>query len=568
MSPSRCRPGILRGSLVGLLILAGFLMASGAGSLRAGLLTLPQFEAEPDQVAHLQRSLTLLGSSSREHPHRMRILVYGQSISLQSWWTNVARFLRETYPHADLAIENHAISGMQADYLSRTALADVIPFQPDLILFHAYGDEAGMDRFLSTVRSNTSCEILLQGDHIYDTNWVHEETDPSKVPSNDFWPYRNYVWLPRLAQKYGACLLPTRTLWRRYLMTNGLPEGALVDGVHLNDDGNLLLTELVKKYLAPREFLPAMDPYQCPKVSTLELGPSFGWESGVLEAAFTGNQITAIHNHASAAPIRVEIDGKDPASLTELHGMTRVSPTHFYFWPAILKVGHLVPLLEEEWTLRLTEMSLLGDRYSFEVSGSETGPDGTGNNLTRFVSNSGRVVIEPRDWMLGLAVYLAGERPRPAYRVRWQAVRHFQSELNPAFSSDPFREIPEVVASGLSDGPHRIRLIASDGVGGGIRALRTYSPSGKAALSPRPSMTLSRIGITNEIRLPAGRENAELEFSPTLGPGSQWNPVPNSEGNPSGTPVRRHAPPGDSGYYRISPLLSRTPRPRTATPPE
>lgn len=546
-------------------ILAGFLFLSGV-ALRAELGIRPPFEPEPDQIALLQRTLTLLQTSTPERRNPVRVLVYGQSISQQAWWTEVAGILRTTYPHADLTIENRAISGMQAAALSRSAHTDVIPFHPDLILFQAYGDEAGMDRFLSTIRSLTTSEILLQGDHIYDTNWVHEETDPGKVPSTDFWPHRNYVWLPRLAKQYGACFIPVRTFWKRYLLTNGITERALLTDVHLNTDGNRLLAELILRHLKPREFQPPMDPFETRTVQTLPLGPGFGWKGGVLEAEFTGGQIRAVYDHTAAAPIRVEIDGRDPASFPELYGTTRVSAVPYFTWPAILWVKQQVPLIDEEWTVRPLEMSRSGDRFTFEVTGSVTGPDGIGTNQARFISNSRRVVIDPGDWNLGLAVYFSGSLPPKDYQAIWRPVRQFRPELHPVFFADPVREASEAIAFGLSDQPHRIRLIASDGKGGGIRALRVHSASGNASLRPLP--WVSRIGDVSEIHLPAGAETSKLEFSPTLDPGVLWTPVPTPETGTSSALVRRHTSPGDGGYYRLVPTRPPTPISPSQTPPE
>lgn len=36
--------------------------------------------------------------------------------------------------------------------------------------------------------------------------------------------------------------------------------------------------------------------------------------------------------------------------------------------------------------------------FKFEVSGSVTGADGIGSNTEKFISKSGRVVIDPVDW--------------------------------------------------------------------------------------------------------------------------------------------------------------------------
>ena len=258
----------------------------------------------------------------------------------------------------------------------------------------------------------------------------------------------------------------------------------------------------------------------------------------------------------------MEIDGKDPASFPELYGTTRVSAVPYFTWPAILWVKQQVPLIDEEWTVRPLEMSRSGDRFTFEVSGSVTGPDGIGTNQARFISNSRRVVIDPGDWNLGLAVYFSGSQPPKDYRATWRPVRQFRPELHPVSFADPVRENSEAIAFGLSDRPHRIRLIASDGKGGGIRALRVHSASSNASLRPLP--WISRSGDVNEIHLPAGQETSKLEFSRTLDPDTLWTPVPIPDtGNPSAL-VRRHISPGDGGYYRLSPTPN--PSPESAPP--
>ena len=48
--------------------------------------------------------------------------------------------------------------------------------------------------------------------------------------------------------------------------------------------------------------------------------------------------------------------------------------------------------------MRVVEASADESALRFEVYGSRTGPDGGGVSNERFVSRSGRVVIEPDDW--------------------------------------------------------------------------------------------------------------------------------------------------------------------------
>src|SRR5262249_7121144 len=57
----------------------------------------------------VQRTMTLLTTSTPEHRNKVRILFYGQSITEQEWSKLVAADLRKRFPNADLEIENRAI---------------------------------------------------------------------------------------------------------------------------------------------------------------------------------------------------------------------------------------------------------------------------------------------------------------------------------------------------------------------------------------------------------------------------------------------------------------------------
>ena len=100
---------------------------------------IPAWQPDPEQREHLRRSLTLMQSSTPTDRKTVRILFYGQSITQQSWWREVERYLRATYTDAHLIIENRAIGGHASQLLVKTAEADLYPFQPDLLIFHVYG---------------------------------------------------------------------------------------------------------------------------------------------------------------------------------------------------------------------------------------------------------------------------------------------------------------------------------------------------------------------------------------------------------------------------------------------
>jgi hypothetical protein len=66
------------------------------------------WQPNPGQREHLRRSLALLNLSTPADRKTVRVLFYGQSITQQAWWKEVERYLRTTYPNANLVIENRA----------------------------------------------------------------------------------------------------------------------------------------------------------------------------------------------------------------------------------------------------------------------------------------------------------------------------------------------------------------------------------------------------------------------------------------------------------------------------
>ena len=54
-------------------------------------------------------------------------------------------------------------------------------------------------------------------------------------------------------------------------------------------------------------------------------------------------------------------------------------------------------MLLEEWTREARKDAANEKLFTLTLSGSKTGPDGEGRSDAKFVSKSGRVVIEPED---------------------------------------------------------------------------------------------------------------------------------------------------------------------------
>jgi hypothetical protein len=169
------------------------------------------------------------------------------------------------------------------------------------------------------------------------------------------------------------------------------------------------------------------------------------------------------------------IDGRKPSVVAELHGFTRVSAFPQSDWPILLRVGSAAALVEEDWFLQVDEASADGKVCRFKVRGSVTGEDGEGVSTNRFVSRSGRVVIEPDDWNVAYSVAVF-KRPLPAGHVaKWKSVLR-GADVVRAPEVGPGVEAVVTVAQGLAPGKHVLEL-RGGGVGGVLK-VRSYRPPG------------------------------------------------------------------------------------------
>lgn len=437
---------------------------------RIGLIVLAAslaWSAEPG--AGIERTMTLLESSTPQHRNTVRVLFYGQSITKQDWWKVVAAHLRQRYPHADLVIENRAIGGFASPQLRRTMVHDIPGFAPDLIIFHDYGGEPEYEEILRWIRSNTTAEMLLQTDHI---TWLPNPAggESEKDLKSYNWHEKHCrEWLPEMAQKYGLGLLDVREAWRRHLAENNLqPKDLLRDGVHLNAAGDALMAELVIRSLSPRPL--GNNPVTDHKAL---------WSNGRLTLDFEGNRVNLIAARGGRQPYtraRILIDGKPPSAFPELYAITRPSDSLAVDWPFVIRVDHNSPLLIEDWFLTITETDAANKVVRFSVRGSRTGPDGEGLSTERFVSKSGRVVLDPADWHLNRAAEYSKKTTPAGSICRWQVVPMFSDSYEPPVIGDRTRDYSVTIANGLPNGKHRLELIADTPEAPLLESIRVYRP--------------------------------------------------------------------------------------------
>jgi hypothetical protein len=419
----------------------------------------------------VQRTMTLLAASTPEHRNHVRVLFYGQSITEQEWSKQVAEDLRKRFPNADLEIENRAIGGFASQLLIRPAEHDVYPFYPDLVIFHVFGANQQYEQIIKNIRSRTTAEVLMQLDRV-GAKWPQTQPD-EKADKGLWWDYlMNHRFLPDIAKKYGCGLEDVRTGWLQYLRDNHYEPGQLLlkDGAHLNAQGNFLLAQLTDRYLAYRPDLPDAEW----KGLTHDYPVTTGdWKDGKLSIEFEGNRVDVIpaKGQSSGGEARVLIDGKKPSEFPSAYRITRPQPGPWS--PLFLaRVDHDTPLVLEDWTLKVKDVSPDGKTWGFDLIGSVTGPDGSGRSDQPFTSTSGRVKIDPAAWFRGF------NPPLPdGYTIHWKVLPMFVDTFQVPKIDDPAKENATVVVQGIANGKHTLELVADDASRPpGIGVVRTYKP--------------------------------------------------------------------------------------------
>lgn len=288
---------------------------------------LPTEPFEPFYGSRLQRTMTLLESSTPARRNKVRILFYGQSIVGEGWHKEIVNALEQRYPHAIIEVENRAIGGHTAPVLVRTAAQDLYPFYPDLVVFHVYnGVTTGeLERIFRNIRKFTTAEILTFSHHYTRT--------PRDIEPNESQYYKY------LAQKYNCEFVDVYRLWGQYLELHQMEPGQLLtDFIHNNTMGHLLISKMILKHfqfntLYPSGWYNQVKLYEARRFfeekqdEILFTGDSWkarghGWgvqgsEAGdSLRLTFTGNRVEVIvpprTDKGPFGTARILIDGKPP----------------------------------------------------------------------------------------------------------------------------------------------------------------------------------------------------------------------------------------------------------------
>ena len=248
--------GPMRSRLKSVAVLALLLLACTAES--------PVSETPSDARHALARSIAIIRTATAAHPHVLKLLFYGQSISAPAWTNLAVDRLSEMYPHVRFDVRNLAIAGFSAIELERTTQRDIESFYPDLIVFHAYGHHRAYERVIRAFRSNTAADVIVQTDHVVEPveplcdKGLHLTYSAPPGCTGHFW-LKQRSWeehmsgavIPKLAKIYDLAIDPRRQQWNEYLRLRQLEPAALLDEtVHPNAEGWLLASELFTRWFA------------------------------------------------------------------------------------------------------------------------------------------------------------------------------------------------------------------------------------------------------------------------------------------------------------------------------
>ncbi len=439
--------------------------------------------AEPEfpYGSRIQRTMRLLATSTPQQRNRVKILFYGQSIIAQNWWKAIVADLRERFPDADIVATNPSIGGFQSNWLKDTMYADAYPANADLICFHDYGtdDRSELEEIFANLRHLTTAEVMPFTHHMAKPKaWAGKQDRESK-------------FIQELADKHGFELVDIRTDWKRYLeFSKSNPGEFLKDTVHLGPNGELLWAKLTMPHF---QYRPDAKPDWRERVKVFTpdgkrfIAPRAEYPAGgvllaqPLKLSFEGNRVDILSNPTPGAKLgtaRILIDGKTPSALRELYYSTTGTRPPDFFWPMIRRVEVGKNPVLEDWKITFKNIRDGGASFEYEVAGSVTGPDGAGTAQEGFVSRSGRLMIDPKWFMIAPLMKSARKgQPYPDGTTCTVSIRgNYLDVWKPVLPANPSSEDRYTLASGLSNGRHTLEIIPNRDGELPLRAIVVHQP--------------------------------------------------------------------------------------------
>ena len=435
-----------------------------AGMDAQGKVVIPNPENFPEPVAldytsceqlgtMIHRTMYLLESSKPGYRRKVKIAIYGQSLSDENnyWWRDLYAALKCAYSNADIEVRCLGVGGFATATLWRTAYADMAAYYPDLVILCVSGHHTYYETILRFIRGCTTAEMLVQTDVIGGKTGEGEGC-AWKADLNDMndWSNRtSFRALPEFCQRYHLELENRKQEWYDYLKANCYSpmSGQLLqaDGGHLAAQGQYLTASLAARHF---RYTPDASPDPYGTVTVYRPGTDVEISGNTLTIPVNGNRIDVIVANGKGGREKLEllVDGKKPSSFPGCYKNSRAIVYDSFWNGGIAQTfGTSVDLQEEEWRIDMDS-----DGH-FTLNGSKTGFDGYGTIAQRFESNSGRIVIRAEDWFKG-----STELKDRSFIFQTKLFAHDEFLL-PSHQS-VLEENIITLAQGLPNGKHEITL--------------------------------------------------------------------------------------------------------------
>jgi hypothetical protein len=347
-------------------------------------------------------------------------------------------------------------------YLTGWARHLVVPDQPDLVLIYTIGNPADLEKLIVELRSQTTADIIVPSIH-----WRERDADLWGKSENA--ADQDVAAVRELCRKYDVEFVESRKAWAEYLEANQLPITSLLkDAVHQSEYGAQIINMNILAHLrSPAEFS-----YECESRERL-VQPTRA-DDGSLQVNFTGTRID-VHGTKSSQGVTyaVLIDGK-PVAETEAYLVSYILPgeknskKRFGTSPTVPRdtAPHGIHLGEaivpQSWTIVMTS-----DEGDFELTGSHTGRDGSGNAFKAFTSTSGQIIIEPELWR-------RAERNRIGDRFTFDVNRSVVAEVS--FKGTDGEGFTVRLAQALKNDTHTLRLVPLSAGGSTVQSFEVFQP--------------------------------------------------------------------------------------------
>jgi hypothetical protein len=469
----------------------GILACGALVLLLAAVVTWFKHRAEVQTLSDeqkLARSLGIIRTSTPTDRKVLKVLFYGQSITLSGWHNEVVDHWREKYPNTVFVVQNRALGGFASQYLERTTQQDIAAFYPDLIVFHVYGDHHAYERIIRMFRSQTAADILVQSDHgrvVPDPpcdEGLHFTLHDPPGCKGFFWLTQSewedemsYHKEPAFANTYAFALEPQRAWWRDYLLTTRIdPNSLLLDGLHPNADGKHLIARFFNQYF---DNLVEHWNGETENHVVSYLGDGNGHSKPDETIDFDGTRLELLANKPLTVWPTVTVDGGSPKDLDGCYQVSRATSIGTVpNWPAIRRITLHRDHVPEEWTAILQSISPDQKSFDFSVRGSVSGDQGTGNSAENYTARSGLLDIEAQDWMV-LRAFDEKHIPLHApFTVHWSVDYVCGNTPEVIDLGGGHTQYRYILATGLANAAHTVKLSSPPDSLVSVTEFRAYQP--------------------------------------------------------------------------------------------